>query len=92
MPTGGRLHEARIAERFERVACPTYVVFGTADDLVDEANRNAIIERAQAHHRIDVFEGMAHSAWSVAEADEIIGRSCDFLVRAFGAELGRGRS
>ena len=30
-------HDARIAERFERVACPAYGVFGTADDLVDEA-------------------------------------------------------
>ena len=75
-------HEARIAEKLALVRCPAYVVLGIADHLVDASNRQALIDRAQAHHRIEVIEGLAHSAWSAAQGEEIIGRSCAFLEEA----------
>jgi alpha-beta hydrolase superfamily lysophospholipase len=78
-------HDAVIADRYARVAAPAYLVFGTADLYVTEADRRALIERAQPHHRIDVFEGYAHSAWTYAQSTEILGRSCGFLVDAFAA-------
>jgi hypothetical protein len=81
--------EAKIAERFESIVVPVYLVFGTADHLVDEANRMALIERAKSHHRVDVFEDMVHSAWPVAHADDIIQRSCDFLGEQFAQRASR---
>jgi hypothetical protein len=83
-------HEARIAERLPNVAAPAYLVFGTADEFVSEENRLALTERARPHHRIDVFEGYAHSAWTHVQATEIIDRSCRFLVEAFARAGGRG--
>lgn len=76
-------HEARVAERFERVDMPAYLVFATADCFVDEANRRALIDRAKPQHRVEVFEGYVHSAWTYDQATDIIQRSCDFLVEAF---------
>jgi|CXWL01.1.fsa_nt_gi alpha-beta hydrolase superfamily lysophospholipase len=73
-------HEARIGDRFAQVSCPAYVVLGTADHLADESNRRAFIDKAQPHHRIEVIEGLAHSAWSATQAKEIVGRSCEFLA------------
>jgi len=73
-------HDARIADRLGNLDMPVYLVFGTADEFVDERNRRALIERARPQHRIDVFEGMVHSAWDAAQADEIIGRSVDFVA------------
>ena len=84
-------HEARIAERFGRVAAPAYLVFGTADHYVNETNRRALIDRAQPHHQIDVFEGYAHSAWSYEQATKILDRSCRFLVDAFEADAPKDR-
>ncbi len=80
------VHEADIAAKFARVAPPAYLVFGTADLYVTEASRRALIDRAQPQHRIDVFKGYAHSAWSHAQSTEIVDRSCRFLVDAFGAD------
>ncbi len=76
-------HDARIAERFERADMPTYLVFGTADWAVNEQNRRALIERVKPQHKVDVFEGYAHSAWTYEQATDIIQRSCGFLVSAF---------
>lgn len=75
--------DARVAERFERVDMPAYLVFGTADWFVNEENRRALIERAKPQHKVDVFEGYVHSAWTYEQATDIIQRSCGFLVDAF---------
>ena len=85
------VHDARIADRFGRVTAPAYLVFGTADHYVNETNRRALIDRAQPHHRIDVFEGYAHSAWSYGQATEILDRSCRFLGDAFEADATKDR-
>ncbi len=84
-------HEARIADRYARVTAPAYLVFGTADHYVNEANRRALIDRAQPHHRIDVFDGYAHSAWTHEQSTEILDRSCRFLVDAFEAGAANDR-
>ncbi len=76
-------HEARIAEQLERIEAPTYLLFGTADHLVDAANRKALVERAGPRHRVEVFDGYGHSAFTVAHANEILARTCAFLVEAF---------
>jgi esterase/lipase len=65
------------------VKAAVYLVFGTADQLVDESSRRAMMEQAQPHHRVDVFEGLSHSTWTVAEADVIVERSVRFLKEAF---------
>jgi alpha-beta hydrolase superfamily lysophospholipase len=75
-------HAAHIADRFGQVTCPAYVVFGTADHLVDERNRQAIVQRAQANHHIDVIEGLAHSAWSYENTRSIVETSVNFLADA----------
>lgn len=76
-------HEARVAACLERIDMPAYLVFGTADAFVNEENRRALIERAKPQHRVDVFEGYVHSAWTYDQATDIIDRSCGFLVDAF---------
>ncbi len=76
-------HEARIAEKFELIEAPTYLLFGTMDHLVDQTNRQALVDRTDQHHRVDVLEGYGHSAFTVAHANEILARTCAFLVDAF---------
>ncbi|WP_298805402.1 alpha/beta fold hydrolase [uncultured Pseudokineococcus sp.] len=45
--------EADVAACLRRVACPAYIVQGTGDALVDEANRHAIATAARDHHVVD---------------------------------------
>ncbi len=78
-------HEAGIAARFGRLTVPVYVAFGTADEMVEEDERNALIGQAQPNHLIDVFEGYVHSAWTYDQAADIVARSCHFLLDAFSA-------
>lgn len=80
------VHDARIADCYARVTATAYLVFGTADHYVNETNRRALIDRAKPHHRIDVFDGYAHSAWTYEQSTEILDRSCRFLVDALSAE------
>jgi len=79
-------HGARVADRFRDVAAPAYLVFGTDDELVSTENREALISRAKASDRIDVFDGYLHSAWSYDQATEVIERSCAFILAALPAD------
>ncbi len=73
-------HDAKIADKLALVKAPTYIVQCTADEYVDEQNRNAIARHAQRHHRVDTFAGHAHSLWTYEQSKEIIARSVNFLV------------
>jgi esterase/lipase len=77
-------HEAGVEDRLPSVQAPAYIVQCTADEYVDQQNRDAISNNAQSNHQVDIFEGYPHSSWSYDQADDIINKSVNFLVRSFG--------
>lgn len=76
-------HGAKIADKLRLVKAPTYIIQCTADEYVDEKNRNAITKNAQPNHKVENFEGYLHSKWTYEQAKEIINRSVSFLVESF---------
>ncbi|MBI4127879.1 MAG: alpha/beta fold hydrolase [Parcubacteria group bacterium] len=76
-------HKAKIADKLRLVKVPMYIVQCTADEYVDQQNREAISTNAQPHHRVENFEGYRHSSWTFKESQGIIGKSVDFLVKSF---------
>ncbi len=75
--------EAKIAEKMKEVKAPMYIVQCTADEYVDEENRNAVSNNAMPNHKVEIFEGLRHSKWTYDQAEEIITKSTDFLVENF---------
>lgn len=76
-------HDAIVADKFSSVKAPMYIVQCTADEYVDEQNRNAIAKNAQPNHKVENFEGYAHSKWTYEQAQGIISKSIEFLVEHF---------
>lgn len=77
------VHEAMIADKLPRVKVRAFIVQCTADEYVDQQNRDAISENTQPHQRVENFEGYHHSAWTYQQSREIINKSVDFLVTCF---------
>lgn len=76
-------HDAKIGERLPLVKPPTYIVQCTADEYVDEQNRELIEQNAQPQHIIDTYKGYLHSTWTYEQSEAIINKSVDFLIQAF---------
>lgn len=76
-------HEARVADKLRSIKAPAYIVLCTADEYVDQQNRDAITNNAQSNHQVDIFDGYPHSSWNYDQADDIVNKSVDFLVRSF---------
>jgi alpha-beta hydrolase superfamily lysophospholipase len=76
-------HDAHIGELLPDIQTPVYIVQCTADEYVNKLNRDVLASRAQAHHKIDTFEGYKHSSWTYGQSEEIITRSVKFLAQAF---------
>ena len=74
-------HDAKIADKLTTVKAMMYIVQCTADEYVDEQNRNAIAKNAQPNHKVENFEGYAHSKWTFEQSKEIIDKSVNFLVQ-----------
>ena len=79
------VHDAKVADKLQLVKTPMYIVQCTADEYVDEQNRNAIAKNAQANHEVENFEGYAHSKWTYEQAKGIIDKSVKFLVEHLGS-------
>jgi uncharacterized protein len=82
-------HDADIPQCYASLTAPAYLVFGTADEYVNEVNREALVRRAKLTDVIDVFDGYSHSAWTAEQTDDIIDRSMQFLAAHL---LGSGQS
>lgn len=76
-------HDAKIADKLPLIKSPLYVVQCTADEYVDQKNRDAIEKNIQSHHRIDTFEGYSHGRWTYDQSKNIIEKSVNFLVQNF---------
>ncbi len=76
-------YAAKVADKLRNVEAPAYIVQCTADEYVDEQNRNAILSNAQSHHQVVIFEGYTHSKWSFEQSEEIINKSVDFIAESF---------
>lgn len=74
-------HDVKVADKLSSIKIQMYIVQCTADEYVDDQNRNAIAENAQPNHKVENFEGYSHSKWTFAQAKEIIDRSVNFLVK-----------
>ena len=76
-------HDARVGERLPQVKAPSYIVQCTADEYVDQRNRDVLMKNARPHHKIDNFEGYKHSSWTYEQSEDIINKSVDFLTKSF---------
>lgn len=76
-------HDMKVGDRLVDIQAPTYIIQCTADEYVDEKNRNKIIQNAQPHHTVVNLEGYSHSSWTYEQSEVIIGESVDFLVNHF---------
>lgn len=76
-------HDVKVADKLSSIKIPMYIVQCTADEYVDEQNRNAITKNAQPNHKVENFEGYSHSKWTFEQSKEIIDKSVSFLVECF---------
>jgi len=76
-------HGAKIGERLFSIKAPMYIVQCTADEYVNQKNRDIFIKNAQPHQTIDNLEGYKHSTWTYKQSEEIIEKSVKFLVTSF---------
>lgn len=77
-------HDARVGDRLPDIKVPAYIVQCTADEYVDQANREKLIKNALPQHTIENFEGYKHSSWTYEQSEDIIVKSVDFLVKHLG--------
>lgn len=77
-------HDAKVADKLRLIKTPMYIVQCTADEYVDEQNRNTIAKNAQPNHKVENFEGYVHSKWTYEQAKEIMDKSVKFLVEYLG--------
>lgn len=80
-------HDANLIDKFADITAPTYVVLCTADQYIDQRNRDALSAVAQPHHEIEIFEGYAHSPWTHEQSTGIVEKSVDFIKRSFEGKL-----
>lgn len=76
-------HDAKIADKLQLIKVPLYIVQCTADEYVNQQNRDAIAKNVQPNHKIDTFEGYSHGRWTYEQSKDIIERSVNFLVQNF---------
>lgn len=77
-------HCAHVGDRLPDINASGYIVQCTADEYVDQANREKLIKNAQPQHTVENFEGYKHSSWTYEQSEDIITKSVDFLVKHFG--------
>ncbi|HSX35359.1 MAG TPA: alpha/beta fold hydrolase [Patescibacteria group bacterium] len=76
-------HDIRVADKLRGVKAPMYIVQCSDDEHVSAENREAIANSAQTQHKVELFEGYKHSMWTHDQAEDIINRSVDFLIKSF---------
>jgi len=74
-------HDTKVADKLSLIKTSMYIVQCTADEYVNEQNRNAITKNAQPNHRVENFEGYSHSKWTLEQSTEIIDKSVNFLAQ-----------
>lgn len=79
-------HNAKVAEKLRDIKAPMYIVQCSEDQYVSVENQTAIIANSRrGYHRVEMYAGLPHSGWSYDEAEVILGKSIDFLIRQFEA-------
>lgn len=74
-------YDAKIADKLVKVQAPAYIVQCSDDEYVSAENHRTIIDNTQPQHRVVMFKGYKHSAWTYDEATEIIDKSVNFIVK-----------
>jgi pimeloyl-ACP methyl ester carboxylesterase len=64
---------------FARLETPVYVVFGTADDFISQREMRSVEAACKPGDRIDVIEGLPHSAWPYEQRTQIIRETAKFV-------------
>ena len=73
-------HAADVEGARRSVAAPVRLVFTTADEYVDAANRGALIAAAKPADEVVVHQGWPHSAWTWDRATDEIEATVRFLT------------
>lgn len=77
-------YTAKIADKLKKVKAPTYIVQCGNDEYVSQNNQQAIIDNAQAHHKVEMFNGYVHSNWTHRQAAVIVKKSLSFVYKSLG--------
>ena len=78
-------YDARIADRLSNVQAPMYIVQCSDDEYVSAENHEAIERNARPNHDVEMYNGYKHSAWTYEQAEGIINKSVQFLIRSLEA-------
>ncbi len=73
----------KIADKLRSVTRPIYIVQCSDDEYVSAENHEAIVNNARTQHKVEMFEGYKHSSWTYEQAEDVINKSVDFLVKSF---------
>ncbi len=76
-------HEVNVADKLAGLKANALIIQCTGDEYVDAANRAAIAASAQPNHSVLDFEGYTHSSWTYDQAEPVLQKSVDFIVRSF---------
>lgn len=60
-----------------------YIVQCSDDEYVSAENHEAIANNSQPWHKVEMFESYKHSSWAYEQAEDILNKSVDFLVKSF---------
>jgi len=77
------VHDMKIADKLRDAEMPMYIVQCSDDEYVSAENHEYIASNSLSRHRVEMFEGYKHSSWTYEQAEDIINKSVDFLVKSF---------
>jgi pimeloyl-ACP methyl ester carboxylesterase len=73
-------------ERYRRLGCPAYMIYGTADDLIPIEDIRAVEAALKPGDEIRIVEGLPHSAWPEPPRMSLLRETEDRLAAWLAAE------
>ncbi len=67
-------------ELYQRLAVPASIIFGTADSFIPVDDMRAVAAVRKPGDRVQLIEGLPHSAWPEPHRSEILRETADVLV------------
>ncbi len=76
-------HEANVLKSLQNISVPTLVFLATNDEYVGEKDMNTLKSSALPNQEIETLQNYKHSTWSYDQAESVIQKTKDFLVKNF---------
>lgn len=75
-------HDADIVGCCAKITAPTLVIQCSDDEYVSAENHEALINNAQANHKLIMLNGFRHSSWTHEQGKQVIDLSVKFIVNS----------